>query len=411
MRHSSAISCALPLSFALILSACGGGNSKSNSSSSSTSSAASVADSSSSVISSAISSSAASVSSIAASSADASSSAALSSLASSSEVMSSSSLASAPVSSAPVSSASSSSSPATGEVEISASEFEDLGLQDGVWRIESTVNFAVASVFELGEDAYPYELNANFIHTGVKWQQVDRANRAITQDLCNQDGVETEVTDEDSFPIDTVDLSEYGCTTTQMRYFKLAPNEIRVDTYCDGRQFGSNLLKKVSDADEFTFGSMSFNANIYSDAATSSNLCGNLGFNNSRMVFGADVPDHIKRLEEASLQLNAQIILRMPYGDDYLFFTFTLNQIDSPEKLVPGTYEFGELDQGLGFFGANVSSREFGVDEDGDPDYEIITGGTLTISAASKYTAIGSYNLTTGSGDNFSGEFALDLND
>lgn len=236
-----------------------------------------------------------------------------------------------------------------------------------------------------------YELIANYT------LKTDTANRGFRAQIVKQNAYDACTVDGER-PIEENKESPCG----GIRIFDLGGDRFRLVLGCAGAE-NIVLQTKISNSQQFNFGSMSFSSDQYEDFSISSDVCGFLEEQVTQFEYvESDVPQELlEDFEPTSASVNVSI--RAPYLNSYLLLNISFDDVEKLSEVSTGEYSLDEDEVDV-----YLRSFEFGVTDSGASTIGV-NGGLVTISEVRDLGISGSYNLTTYSGDTLEGSFNLNL--
>lgn len=273
---------------------------------------------------------------------------------------------------------------------ISANEF-DVSMGSGVWR----TSFYISTSEEMNELGYEYRTDLEGTSTLVSIlantdsgePRSTECDRSFSEDISVSLESETE-DDLDLFLCDT--KAEYD-------YFKASDNHYKIEFLCDEKIVSALSLKKLSDAEEFDFGSITMTSDVYEPINTSDGVCGGI------MEYDFSLSGNVDG-EQIGYDTNTTDI---HFGTDYngSHFFVEISLIGLGET---GVYDVspshGFEDDDVSTASIDFYSATFGGT---DQDPMMLTGSTgiITVEALTSQSAKGSYDVETLSGANIKGSF------
>ncbi len=282
-------------------------------------------------------------------------------------------------------------------IEVSVEDF-DLLLQSGVWRTKYNFTFSSSQAFDglpTGDVTINYSVAANGVT--VNAIQFNNVNDVVYTDC--YDGPQQLTSDdfEESLLIEQDEDSDQLCEFSY-KYYKINDASYRIELYCDATLYGEVETIKVSDSSTFDFGNLAFSSTLYPSLSTSTGVCGERDQLTSSSTFTppSDLLPSVE-IDQSSIGFGA------PYQDNWIYFEF-----DFPGEITTGTFNVNSFAQAAGEVEADAVSAVFGGTAE-DPQWVSGISGTVTVSSVGEYSASGSFNFITGTGDTLQGTFDFDM--
>ena|GEM_PF-2846635 len=194
-------------------------------------------------------------------------------------------------------------------------------------------------------------------------------------------------------------LAEFWQCDTEIdtRYFLVTDDHYRITFAFQNEQLGQMDLALMSNESQFNQGTLTFTSDQYTDLNATSGVCAS----------NSDIYTEITNLdsgEEIPPSRIGVITLAVPYESGRLALEMSFG-----DSVTPGTYTVGSHEN-LNTVNASaiLTSVEFGGTTD-TPFYVAATAGSVTIDSVGEFSAAGSFNLSTETGDNLSGSFTFDI--
>lgn len=300
----------------------------------------------------------------------------------------------------------SSSSSSGGGTEVTADQF-DVYNKSGVWRTD--MDFDIDTVFEFDYGGESYDFDVVSLISGSFTSAVDyiSENNIVIK---NCDAYDAEIANDSTVDgddlIDDLDTDEefdlWNCDSElQARYFILSEDSYRIGIFCESEELGTIAMNRISNESEFGQGSLSFTSTQFENLSTSNGVCGNTFY------VSADVTPRDSSLGTETYSSETESIsIAAPYVNSQIEISFSFSGAVSP-----GTYqvvEYVDDESTLIQASVEITSPEFG----GSGEYPGAmwgTAGTVTLTSVSDYQAIGTFDITTDTGDSLSGNFSFDI--
>jgi len=271
----------------------------------------------------------------------------------------------------------------------------DLFDQPGIWLLTTVSQFSIDSEI----DTVDLVTSGNVIQ--VSPEAFSRSNGNVSFISC--DAGTPFIVAEDSIDLfgnfieDISLLRKEDCDPLVENYIKNSSSSYSIEFSC-GTTASLNLeFVKLSDQDNFDFGSFSFESTINPDLNANTGVCGSI-------IDGTGTTEYLPQPNDLNLLDETRSVDTITVGAPYNGNIISM-EMSFPGGANVGTYTVVNFANDASEVGVFLESYTFGGSPGESPGGFDATSGTVTISAVSTNSASGNFNITVENTDTMIGSF------